>query len=151
MDRSSLGKARVFTRWALAFAYIPFGVFHILSPDSFLPIVPPWVPSPQQVVILTGAAEIAGGLGILLRPMRRLTGWLLSLYAVCVWPANAYHAFAHIHVPRLPDSWWYHGPRLVFQLVMIWAPLFAARITDWPLGESKQARTRRRAAHGRSP
>ena len=43
---------------------------------------------------------------------------MLAVYAVCVWPANIYQAFWHVHVWPLPDSWWYHGPRLALQPYM---------------------------------
>ena len=142
MDQFALARAQVTTRWVLAYIYVPFGVYHVLAPEKFLPIMPPIVPSPLLVVVLTGVCEILGGIGILLGWTRRPAGALLALYALCVWPANIYHAFAHVHVGALPDSWWYHGPRIAFQIVLIWAPLFAARLTGWPF-----RRTRTRADH----
>jgi hypothetical protein len=36
-----------------------------------------------------------------------------------------------IHLAPVPDSWWYHGPRLAFQSVLVWA-LFCAGVIDWP-------------------
>ncbi|MEO6376464.1 MAG: hypothetical protein ABIO37_00450, partial [Caulobacteraceae bacterium] len=75
----------------------------------------------------------------------KFAGVMLAIYAVCVWPANAYQAFAHIHTPPLPDSWWYHGPRLAFQVVMIWAPLFGADLTRRPFAGPSRARTRHHA------
>ena len=59
---------------------------------------------------------------------------MLALYAVCVFPANIKHAFEGIDVPQLPHSWWYHGPRLLAQPVLVWWALFAAGVTDWPFG-----------------
>ena len=126
MDQFALPKAQNIARWLLAYIYIPFGMFHILSPTSFLRIMPPQIPQPTLVVMFTGACDFAGAVALVTTRLRWLAGVMLALYALCVWPANAYQAFAHIHVPPLPDSWWYHGPRLAFQLVMIWAPLFGA-------------------------
>jgi uncharacterized membrane protein len=120
--------------WLLALVYVPFGLFHILKPADFLPIMPPVLPWPHEIVLFTGACEIAGGLGLLIPRTRRLAAVMLALYALCVWPANLYHALWAVHVPGLPDSWWYHGPRLAFQLVLIWWPLFAAGVTRWPFG-----------------
>jgi uncharacterized membrane protein len=57
---------------------------------------------------------------------------MLGLYALCVWPANIYQAFWHVRVWPLPDSWWYHAPRLALQPVLIWWALFAGGVTDWP-------------------
>ena len=150
LDQFTLPKAQAITRWLLAFVYVPFGLFHILSPTSFLPIMPRFVPAPLQMVVFTGACEVLGAIGLLILWTRRPAGVMLAIYAVCVWPANIYQALAHVHVPPLPDSWWYHGPRLAFQLVMIWAPLFGAGVTGWPLAERARARTRRRAGCGRA-
>jgi uncharacterized membrane protein len=118
--------------WILAAIYIGFGLFHLLKPDSFLAIMPPVIPFPREVVLFTGACEVAGGAGLLIPRTRRLAAIMLAIYAVCVWPANIYHAFSGVHVGGLPDSWWYHGPRLAFQLVFIWWPLFAAGVVSWP-------------------
>ena len=150
MDQFTLPKAQAITRWLLAYVYIPFGLFHILSPTSFLPIMPPQIPQPTLVVVFTGLCEVLGAVGLVIPMTRKFAGLMLALYALCVWPANAYQAFAHVHVPPLPDTWWYHGPRLAFQVVMIWAPLFGARLTGWPFASRGRGQTRRRAGSGRA-
>jgi uncharacterized membrane protein len=106
-----------------------------VAPDQFLPIVPDFVPMPREVVLATGLCEIAGGLALLTTRLRWLAGVLLALYAVLVFPANIKHASEGIHLPAVPDSWWYHGPRLLMQPVLIWWALFCAGVIDWPLGE----------------
>jgi uncharacterized membrane protein len=58
---------------------------------------------------------------------------MLALYACCVLPANIKHAVEGIHLPPMPDSWWYHGPRLAFQPVLVWWALFCAGVIDWPI------------------
>lgn len=108
------------------------GVVHLLSPDAFLPIVPNWVPDPRAVVQATGACEVAGAAGLLTNRFRWWAGVMLALYAVCVYPANVKHALGNVDVPQLPRSWWYHGPRLLAQPVIVWWALFCAGVTDWP-------------------
>jgi uncharacterized membrane protein len=54
----------------MAIFYLAAGVVHLQSPDAFLPIVPDWVPVPREVILFTGACEIAGGLGLVTRPFR---------------------------------------------------------------------------------
>ena len=74
-------------------------------------------------------AEIfGGGLGLLLPRTRKAAAIGLALYAVGVYPANVYHALARKKVPPLPDSWWYHGPRLALQPVFVWWALFAGDV-----------------------
>ncbi len=120
----------------LAAIYVPFGLLHLVSPRSMLAIMPPVVPFKLPLILFTGACEIAGGIGLLVPRTRRLAAIMLSIYALCVWPANIWHAVSGVHVPPLPDSWWYHGPRLAFQPVLAWWPLVAAGVVDWPLRRS---------------
>ena len=129
MIRSREGR-RVWARNAATFLYVPFGILHVLMPDKFLPIMPPTVPLKRQVVIATGVAEIFGGLGLLLPRTRVAAAIGLALYAVGVYPANVYHAVARKRVPPIPDSWWYHGPRLALQPVVVWWALFAGGVFE---------------------
>ena len=122
---SSESPTRRLLRWLLAALYTPFGVLHVTRPDAFLPIMPPAIPYPREVVVATGVAEILGGIGLLHPRTRRAAAVGLALYAIGVYPANIYHAVARVHVPPLPDSWWYHGPRLAFQPVFVLWALFA--------------------------
>ncbi len=132
MTSRDLDRLRAVLRWGMAAIYIGFGGLHLLAADRFLPIMPPLVPWPRQVILFTGLCEVAGGLGLLAVRTRRLAGVMLAVYALCVWPANIYQALWHVHVPPLPDSWWYHGPRLAFQPVLAWWALFAGGVIDWP-------------------
>ncbi|WP_411901855.1 DoxX family protein [Methylorubrum thiocyanatum] len=108
------------------------GVVHLAATDRFLPIMPGWVPAPRLVVVGTGLCEIAGALALFVPRLRRLAGIMLALYAVCVFPANIKQAVEGISVPPIPDTWWYHGPRLALQPVMVWWALYAVRAIDWP-------------------
>jgi uncharacterized membrane protein len=124
-------------RWLLAIFYLVAGVAHLRSPAGFLAITPDWVPFPAEVVAFTGIAEIGGAIGLLIP--RTLVDWArpaacigLALYALCVWPANFNHAFNNIPLGGVTVSWWYHGPRLVAQPLIIWLALWVGEATDWP-------------------
>ena len=82
--------------------------------------------------MLTGLCELAGSFALLTTRWRALAGIMLALYALCVWPANIKHAVDGISLPPIPDTWWYHGPRLAFQPVLIWWALFCSSVIDWP-------------------
>lgn len=137
MSRTRPDRLQLALRIVLAAFYLAAGVLHLRAPGGFLRIMPPGVPFPEAVVAFTGACEIAGAVGLLIPRTRRLAGIMLALYALCVWPANAYHALAQVHVPPLPDSWWYHGPRLAFQPVLIWAALYAGGAVRRPLRRAR--------------
>ena len=119
-------------RLVMAAFYGAFGVVHLVTPDAMLPIVPDAVPFPREVILATGVCEIAGAVALLTPRLRRLAGMMFALYALCVWPANIKHAVYAIHLPPIPDSWWYHGPRLALQPLLIWWALFCSGAIDWP-------------------
>jgi uncharacterized membrane protein len=125
-------RLRTSMRWVLAIFYLAAGVAHLALPDGFLPIVPTWVPWPRETVVATGICEIAGSIGLLTRRFRGLAGVMLALYAVAVFPANIKHAMEDVQLPPIPDSWWYHGPRLALQPVLVWWALWSAAVIEWP-------------------
>ncbi|GGJ65355.1 hypothetical protein CDQ92_17630 [Sphingopyxis bauzanensis] len=122
-------------RWLLALAYGYAGYLHLVRPAAFLAITPPWVTQPELVVAATGVAELLGAIGLLIPATRKVAGWGLALYALCVWPANIHHAFANIAIGGETLSWWYHGPRLALQPVIIWWALWSSGAVEWPFGE----------------
>lgn len=137
--------AQTVLRGVLALFYGAAGVLHIAAADKFLLITPGWVPWARTVIVVTGLCEIAGAAALLTPRWRRLAGIMLGAYAVCVFPANIKHAMEGITVPGLPSTWWYHGPRLLFQPVLVWAALFAGDVVRWPFGRAAAAQSERRA------
>ena len=132
-------------RWLLALFYLIAGAAHLRIPGGFLAITPSWVPAPEAVVAFTGVAEIAGAIGLLIP--RNVISWArpaagigLALYAVCVWPANFNHAINNIAMDGQTVSWWYHGPRLVAQPLIIWLALWVGEVINWPF-QRKQSPT----------
>lgn len=86
---------------------------------------------------MTGVCEVAGAIALAFIPrLRFAAGVGLALYAVCVFPANINHAVNDIAVGGSHMSWWYHGPRLLFQPVFVWWALWAGSVTDWPFRRS---------------
>ena len=119
-------------RWFMAIFYAIAGVAHLVAPDKFLAITPDWVPLAPQVILMTGACELAGAVGLITKPLRWWAGVGLATYALCVWPANFKHAIDGVDLPYLSSSWLYHGPRLALQPVIIWWALYCADVIDWP-------------------
>jgi uncharacterized membrane protein len=64
------------------------GVMHFAKPDFFESIVPDWFPNPQRANQISGAAEIALGLGMLSPRTRRVSALGLVALVAIVFPAN---------------------------------------------------------------
>lgn len=134
------------TRIALASAYFIAGYLHIVSPAAFLSIMPRLVPLPEQVVLLTGIAEILGAIA-LAQPfsaqLRRAGAIGLALYAICVFPANINHFILDMAREDGGLGPAYHIPRMFAQPVIIWLTLWCVGLLAWP-SRRKGARGRRR-------
>lgn len=130
MNRTAI--VRAIMRWLMIVLYLVAGIYHLRSPEAFLPIVPDWVPLPRDTVLLTGVCELAGAAGLMLPRFRYAAGIGPALYALCVWPANIKHAVDGVVLGGVKLGWGYHAPRLALQPVLIWWALYAGEVTRWP-------------------
>ncbi len=133
---------RAILRWVLAAFYAFAGYAHIARPDTFLGIMPQWVPVPEVVVLWTGIAELAGAAALAQpwsAPLRKAGAIGLALYAVCVFPANINHFAMDMARENGGFGLAYHVPRMFAQPLLIWLALWVGGVTDWPL--------RRRTSH----
>jgi uncharacterized membrane protein len=138
MTAARLARIRAVLRLVMAAFFAGGFVLHMEAADKLALITPDWVPYPHAVVLVTGWLELAGAVGLLVPRTRRTAGMALALYILAVWPANIHQAVDHIVVPPIPDSWWYHGPRLALQPVLAWWALFCADVVDWPVRPAKR-------------
>ena len=83
-------RRRPWGRWTLGAVFVVAGVAHLVRPDVYLTAMPDWLPAPYVLILVSGVAEIAGGVGLLQpRPgLRKAVGWGLALLLVAVYPAN---------------------------------------------------------------
>ncbi|MES2459416.1 MAG: DoxX family protein [Armatimonadota bacterium] len=76
-------------RGLLALTFVAAGAMHFISPRAYASVMPPYLPNHRELVAISGACEIAGGVGVLLpQPVRRWAGWGLVALLVAVFPAN---------------------------------------------------------------
>lgn len=74
--------------------FVVGGSAHLLVPDLFVRIMPPYLPLHYPAVYLSGACELLGALGILLPATRQWAGNGLIALTVAVTPANI-HMWLH--------------------------------------------------------
>ncbi|MEJ7797583.1 MAG: hypothetical protein WKF42_03715 [Solirubrobacteraceae bacterium] len=102
----------------LSVAFITAGILHFLRPEYYEQIMPDYLPAHRELVLISGAAEIAGGVGVTFAQTRRASGvWLIALL-IAVFPANVDMA---LHADRFrsiaPALLW---ARLPLQALLIW-------------------------------
>jgi uncharacterized membrane protein len=105
-------------RYLMAALFVGAGVMHFVSPKVYVRIVPPVFPFPEVLVAVSGAAEIAGGFGLLVSRVRRSAAYGLVALLIAVFPANIYMAMDGLMLPA-----WILWARLPLQLVLIWLVL----------------------------
>lgn len=118
----------------LAVFFVAAGIMHFVVPDAYVRIVPPVLPVPRLLVVLSGIAEILGGAGLLLSSTRRAAASGLVLLLVAVFPANIYTAVSHVPFPGIFGQTWVQWLRLPLQIPLIlWTLRFARRSTAEPV------------------
>lgn len=122
MQADTRRRLRSALRVLLAVAMIAIGVDHFVHSAPFEAIVPAALPAPHALVLISGAFEILGGLGLLVPRTRRFASYgLIALY-IAVFPANLNMALHHIQIGATPLPTALLWARLPFQLLFIaWA------------------------------
>ena len=111
---------KTFSRILLALFYVVAGLNHFLMPDWYMKIMPPYLPWPYALVLLSGAAEVFLGVLAFFPSVAPLAGWGLAALLLAVFPANVYMALHTENYPALAS--WIPWARLPFQgLFIVWA------------------------------
>ncbi|MDQ3024997.1 MAG: hypothetical protein M3R58_00620 [Pseudomonadota bacterium] len=103
---------------AFVFAWFAIGGgAHFVATEAEMRIVPPYVPWPRAVVLVSGAFELLGAAGLVWRPSRRLAGAGLFVLTLLVTPAHFYM----LQRPDLFDvPYWALVLRLPMQVALLW-------------------------------
>jgi uncharacterized membrane protein len=102
------------------------GAMHFLRPEPYLQMMPSALPAPGALVAISGLAEIAGGLGLILPATRRLAAWGLIALFVAVFPANLNMALNDLPLGDTVVPTWALWARLPLQALLIaWAYQYA--------------------------
>lgn len=73
--------------------FIVLGLNHFVNPGFYVRIMPPYFPAPLLWVLLSGVLELLGGLGLLLKGLRRGAAYGLALLMVAFMPVHVHMLF----------------------------------------------------------
>ena len=124
-----MSKVKRILLWVMAIAYIFAGYNHLANPAFYLALMPPDLPNPEWLNVISGLAEIVLGV-FLLEPRTRIyAAWGIIALLIAVFPANMYVATQNVGAEgpgsgagsanfiRLPFqvvflvwAWWYTQP-----------------------------------------
>ncbi len=98
--------------------FIFTGTLHFLRPKMYEAIMPPYIPAHREMVLASGAAEMVGGVGVLVPGLAKPARWWLLAMLVAVFPANVHMAVHAGDIKGLPPvPRWMLWARLPFQAV----------------------------------
>jgi uncharacterized membrane protein len=122
------------SRIVLAALFVSAGAAHFVRRNSFVDMVPTWLPNAALLVAVSGVAEVAGGLGLLVPTVRRAAGWGLIALLIAVFPANI-HMLADARATGASAAWqaalWIRLP--LQPLLMWWVWRASIRVNPAPV------------------
>lgn len=115
-------------RAVMGAVYVLAGVGHFVATRMYMGIMPDYLPAHRELVLLSGVAEIAGGVGVLVPRTQRAAAWGLVVLLVAVMPANVWMVQHSERYPGVPV--WAMWVRLPLQGVLIWWAWRYMRVDD---------------------
>jgi uncharacterized membrane protein len=100
--------------------FIGSGLVHLVRPGVYMPVMPPYLPYPSSLILVSGVAEITGGVGLLIPPTSRIARFGLIALLVAVFPANIQMAISRFTSGASPLVLVLLLARLPLQPLLIW-------------------------------
>ncbi len=110
------------SRLAAGAVFLASGTLHFVKPEIFRQIVPPALPNPAALVAVSGAAELAGALGLFVPASRGPAALGLIALLIAVFPANVYMAIDHERFAKVAPAWllWARLPLQGVLIAWVW-------------------------------
>ena len=83
--------------------FIAAGANHFINPKFYVSIMPPYLPWQSALVVISGIAEIALGIGLLIPKTSPYAAWGVILLLIAVVPANIHMATHPELYPTIPS------------------------------------------------
>ena len=116
-------------RAGLALLFVFTGMAHFTGPRAdLIAMVPPRLPAPGFLVTVTGIAELAGAVGLVVPALNSLAAYCLMALLVLMFPANVYAAQSGHTIAGRP-----HSPLPLRTLIQVfWIGLLWWSVQDAP-------------------
>ena len=104
--------------YVMGLLYVAAGIYHFVHPETYLRIMPPWLPAHHFLVLLSGIVEVVLGVLVILPFTRRRAAWGLIVLLLAVFPANV-QMMLNYRTDASPLLW-IAILRLPLQAALIW-------------------------------
>jgi uncharacterized membrane protein len=119
-------------RASLAAMFVFTGTAHFYATDIFVESIPSFLPLRTEAVLLSGVAEIAGAIALLVPQLRRVSGIGLALLLLAVFPANINVAVNNLQLQLFPTEATAQWIRLLVQPILIGLVLWSTETEREP-------------------
>jgi uncharacterized membrane protein len=110
----------------MAILYIGAGINHFLNPDFYLPMMPPYIPAPSTMILLSGVIEVLLGVGLWVPKTRSFAAWAIIAMLF---------AFMPVHIHMLVNAEQYSD----IPVAVLWARLpLQALFVAWAYWHTKK-------------
>ncbi|MFA1822819.1 DoxX family membrane protein [Virgibacillus sp. YIM 98842] len=91
------------------------GFSHFFIPENLMEMIPPAFPFTLPIVYITGILELLFGILLLFDKTYKMTGKILMVYFILIWPANIYNAINAGDIPGGVEQYvpYYHWIRVI--------------------------------------
>ena len=129
MSKSEPGLVGRVLRGPLPFAafFAGAGVLHFRFPETYMRIMPKYMPLHRELVLVSGGVEIASGLGLIPKKTRKRSAQLVVATLIAVFPSNIEMTLHPENFPEIPAARASLIARLPLQILMIRWVLRAAK------------------------
>lgn len=111
---------KLFFRTVYSIILLGAGILHLIREPGFRRVVPKILPFKKAIVLISGVFELMFFVLLWVKKGRRLTGKLLALFMIAVFPANIYMAVNRISFqPGKKGNPWILWTRLPLQIPLI--------------------------------
>lgn len=124
MENKPRNFVKTISCYLMASFYMGAGINHFMNPSFYLRVMPEWMPAPELLVAVSGAAEIMLGAALLVRKWRHYAARLIIAMLLVFFVV---HVDMMIHYERFEEiSYTFLVIRLLLQFVLIaWAAVYA--------------------------
>lgn len=81
---------KIVSLWILIGFFFAAGLNHFRNPAFYYPLIPPYLPEPQLINIISGVIEILLSIGFIFSHTRKITALLTILMLIAFIPSHIY-------------------------------------------------------------
>ena len=116
------------TRSILGISFAGIGLTHFTAAQTYMSIMPPYLPWHLELVYLSGVCEIVGGIWLFFPHTRRFAIWGLIALLIAVYPANIHMLVNEVYLEGMAQEKWILWARMPVQFLLGFALLWSGGV-----------------------